>query len=109
MSPSIQIEMDSSRSLGFFMDTICITVRPLVLNVFTTPLRQWGFWQCLPFSWTTLRGKHCQHPITVMGVVDTFELGQAIYKNFYIPHFLKKTSGFCSFSLPFEICVMNVL
>ena len=24
------------------------------------------------FSWTTLRGKHCRHPIAVMGVVDTF-------------------------------------
>ena len=32
-------------------------------NVSTIPLRQ-----CLPFSWTTLRGKHCQHPIAVMGV-----------------------------------------
>jgi hypothetical protein len=41
-------------------------------NVSTTPLRQWGFLQCLPFSWTTLRGKHCRHPIAVMGVVDTF-------------------------------------
>ena len=48
----------------------------------TTPLRQWGFrqwgfrqWgfrQCLPFSWTTLRDKHCRHPIAVMGVVDMF-------------------------------------
>ena len=42
------------------------------LNVSTTPLRQWGIRQCLPFSWTTLRGKHCRHPIAVMGVVDTF-------------------------------------
>ena len=42
------------------------------LNISTTPLWQWGFWQCLPFSWTTLRGKHCRHPIAVMGVVDTF-------------------------------------
>ena len=41
-------------------------------NVPTTPLRQWGFWQCLPFSWTTLRGKHCRHLIAVMGVVDAF-------------------------------------
>ena len=41
-------------------------------NVSTTPLRQWGFRQCLPFSWTTRRGKHCRHPIAVMGVVDTF-------------------------------------
>ena len=37
----------------------------------TTPLRQWGFRQCLPFSWTTLRGKHCRHPIAVKGVVGT--------------------------------------
>ena len=41
-------------------------------NVSTTPLRQWDFWQCLPFSWTTLRGKHCRQPITVMGAVDRF-------------------------------------
>ena len=41
-------------------------------NVSTTPLRQWGFWQCLLFSWTTLRSKHCRHPIAIMGVVDTF-------------------------------------
>ena len=32
----------------------------------------WGFRQCLPFKRTTLRGKHCRHPIAVMGVVDTF-------------------------------------
>ena len=43
-------------------------------NVSTTPLQKWGFWQCLPFSWATLRGKHCRHPIAVMGVVDTFGL-----------------------------------
>ena len=41
-------------------------------NISTTPLRQWGFRQCLPFSWTPLRGKH---PIAVVGVVDTFGLG----------------------------------
>ena len=39
------------------------------------PIRQWGFRQCLPFSWTTLRGKNCRHPIAVMGVVDTFGPG----------------------------------
>jgi hypothetical protein len=44
-------------------------------NVSTTLLRQWGFRQCLPFSWTTIRGKHCRHPIAVMGVVDTFRHG----------------------------------
>ena len=42
------------------------------LNVSTTPLPQWGFRQCLPFSLTTLRGKHCRHPIAVTGLVDTF-------------------------------------
>jgi hypothetical protein len=36
-------------------------------NVSTTPLRQWGFRQCLPFSWTTPRGKHCWHPIAIRG------------------------------------------
>jgi hypothetical protein len=45
-------------------------------NVSTTPLRQWGFRQCLPLSWTTLRDKHCRHPIAVMGVVDTFGYGR---------------------------------
>ena len=39
-------------------------------NISTTPLQQWSFWQCLPFRWTILRGKHCWHPIVVMGVVD---------------------------------------
>ena len=47
----------------------------LDLNISTTPLRQWGFPQCIPFSWTTLRGEHCWHPIAVMGVVYTFGLG----------------------------------
>ena len=36
------------------------------------PIMARGFQQCLPFSWTTLRCKHCRHPIAVMGVVDTF-------------------------------------
>ena len=40
-------------------------VRWLYPNIFTTPLWQWGFQQCLPFSWTTLRGKlpapHCRN------------------------------------------------
>ena len=41
-------------------------------NPIMTALWQCGFWQCLPFSRTTLREKHCQHQIAVMGVVDTF-------------------------------------
>ena len=34
------------------------------------------FWQCLHFSWTTLRDKYCWHPIAVMGVVETFGHGR---------------------------------
>ena len=49
------------------------TIRKSCPNVSTTPLQQWGFRQCLLFSWTTLRGEHCRHPIAVMGVVDAFE------------------------------------
>ena len=37
------------------------------------PITAMGFWQCLPFTCTTLRGKHCWYPIAVMGVVYTFE------------------------------------
>ena len=36
------------------------------------PITAIGFSAMLPFNWTTLRGKHCRHPIAVMGVVDTF-------------------------------------
>ena len=40
-----------------------------------------GFQLCLSFSWTTLRGKHCQHPIVVIGVVDTFRQRMVLNKN----------------------------
>ena len=36
-------------------------------NISTTPLQQWGFRQCLPVSWTTIRGKHCRYPIAING------------------------------------------
>ena len=49
-------------------------------KVSTTSLRQWGFRQCLPFSRTTLRGKHCRHPIAVMGVVDTYVQAKPAFK-----------------------------
>ena len=46
----------------------CSRVQKLqIRSVSATQLWQWVFWHCLPFSWTTLRGKHCQHPIAVMG------------------------------------------
>ena len=68
--------MDSSllsQQMQYCLATLLVYMA-LSLNVSTTPLRQWGFRQCLHFSWTTLRGKHCRHPIAVMGVVDTFGL-----------------------------------
>ena len=61
-------------AVHFFLTTVfdpaALPLLSACPNVSTTPLVQWGFRQCLPFSWTTLRGKHCHHP--VMGVVDTF-------------------------------------
>ena len=57
-----------------FNNTSCLETNPGP-NVSTTPLQQWDFLQCLPFSWTTLRDKHCWHLSAVMGVVDTFGPG----------------------------------
>ena len=63
--------------VGFFHTCLNFLNDPLFCtyyfpNVSTTPLRQWGFRQCLPFNWTTLRVKHYRHHIVVMGVVDMF-------------------------------------
>ena len=40
-----------------------------------TVITAMGRRQCLPFSWTTLRGKHCRPPICRNGVctLDTIE------------------------------------
>ena len=43
-------------------------------NVSTIPFWQWDFRQCLPFSWTSLRGKHCRYPFVLIRVVNTFRL-----------------------------------
>jgi hypothetical protein len=67
-----------SNVLPFYVTTETGSVECPGLNVSITPLRQWGFGQCLPFSWTTLRGNHCRHQIAVMGVVDMFEPGFAV-------------------------------
>ena len=48
-------------------------------SVSTTPLLQWGFRQCLPFSWAMLREKHCRHSIAAMGVVDPFGISLLTY------------------------------
>ena len=74
------LKKDSPYYAEYFFEPVYFTelaqniVKPSGPNVSTTPLQQWGFRKCLPFSWTTLRGKHCRHPIAVMGVVDTFGL-----------------------------------
>ena len=44
------------------------------------PIMAMGLSKCLPFSWTTLRGKHYLHPIAIMGVVYTF--GQRVAKDY---------------------------
>ena len=59
-------------SICFFFKYYKLDGKSFCSNISTTALRQWGFRECLPFSWTTLRGKHCRQPIAVMGVVDTF-------------------------------------
>ena len=56
------------------------------------------------FSWTTQRGKHCWHPIAVMGVVDTF--GQKLLLDFLI--LCKYISRLKLFSISFMIIYMNV-
>ena len=42
------------------------------LNVFSTPITEMGYLQCLRFSVVQLKGKHCQKTHCCNGVVDTF-------------------------------------
>ena len=69
-------------------------------NIPTTPLRQWGFRQCSSFSWKKLRGKHCRHPITAMGVVDTFRQSRLLFQREFWSQFLeiRKDTEFICFS-----------
>ena len=61
---------------GFGIQTTEVVLFKAMPERIYNPIMAMGFQQCLPFSWTTLRGKHCRHPIAVpiavMGVVDTF-------------------------------------
>ena len=50
-------------------------------NVSSTRLQQWGFRQCLPFSLTTLKGKHCRQLIAVMGVQALMDAEDSIKKS----------------------------
>ena len=54
--------------------------------------RQWRFQQRLPFTWTTLRDKHCWHSIATMGVVDMFQLYELIAQ-------IKPQMSSCQYSL----------
>ena len=47
-------------------------------NVSTTPITAMGCRQCLSLSVVQLKGKHCRHPIAVMGVVNTFGLNHFV-------------------------------
>ena len=81
-------------------------------NVFTTSLRHWGFPQCLYFSWTTLRGKHCRLVFRGLGMYDfeaAFDFSsqirngciRAARRMFYVPLKLSDKSGhatLCNFS-----------
>ena len=49
----------------------CTIVRPS-WNACATPITGMGCRQCLPFSWTTLRGKHCQYPIALVWFAHAF-------------------------------------
>ena len=71
----------------------------------TTPLRQWGFRQCLPFSWTKPRGKHCRHPIAVIGVVDTFKpcSGKSLISIFATDYIQKRRSQALLFSFEYNL------
>ena len=42
------------------------------MKLFVSNLEQVNGTKLYTFRWTTLRDKHCRHPIAVMGVVDTF-------------------------------------
>ena len=66
-------------------------------NVSTTPLLQWSFRQCLPFSWTKFVGKHCRHPIALMGVAYTFRhwLCTCIFKSDHCFLFVAKNISSC--------------
>ena len=72
----------------FFYETDWRTWLKLCPNVSTNKLRQWSFRQWLPFSWTTLRGNNCRHPIAVMGVVDTFGLN--LWDTQWVTHLFRK-------------------
>ena len=67
-------KVDMAKSWYMATANIFVLSKEQCPNVSTTPLQQWCFQQCLPFSWTT----HCRRPIAIMGVVDTFRQCLAI-------------------------------
>ena len=95
-----QISLIKHRNLGIgkILHLICIIWKFIVklsvcygtsvCQIFSGGMRKkkkdylyfWEGHKNLPFSWITLRGKHCRHPIAVMGVVDMFV--------HYLPYFI---------------------
>ena len=82
--------------LNFSLKSVNSDLLSHKIYVSTTLLRQWGFRHWLPFSWTTLRGKHCRHPIAVMRVVDTFGQRQLLENSWSMYHHLLGPNSFLS-------------
>ena len=60
----------SSAFVFVLYDPVVVCVPERIYN----PSMAMGFLAMFNLHWITLRGKHCRHPIAVMGVVDTFGL-----------------------------------
>ena len=63
--------------MSFNKFLLVVESRDLCPNVSTTPITAMGCRQCLLLSVVQLKGKHCQKPHCLNGVVDTFGLSQA--------------------------------
>ena len=53
---------NSSRKAEFFKPVMSVQQNCVLEHIYN-PITAMQMRQCLPFSWTTLRGKHCWHPI----------------------------------------------
>ena len=73
--------------LNFSLKSVNSDLLSHKIYVSTTLLRQWGFRHWLPFSWTTLRGKHCRHPIHCCNESCRYVWAKAVVRKFlkYVP------------------------
>ena len=72
------------RTINKGLTSNCLLVLAVQARTYLQPHYGNVFWQCLPFSWTTLRDKHCRHLIAIMGVEDTFGLSQLFLECFLL-------------------------